>query len=142
MAHEILSVKLCELDTAVARLHSRIQLSEAAPPGQLRQEIELLQQECAASAMAMGQNLACSRAPLARALAQTYGEMEQSLGNARDRLHRQTAAETGTDAAESKLLLAEYALDFAIQAANRALLLSMQAIDAQRTQQQNEGSTV
>ncbi len=142
MAHEILSVKLCELDTAVARLHSRIQLSETASPGQLRQEISLLQQECTASALSMGQNLACSHAPLAKALAETYGEMEQSLSNVRDQLHRQTAGKTETEAAETKLLLAEYALDFAIQAANRALLLAMQAIDAQRTQQQNEGSTV
>ena len=34
-------------------------------------------------------------------------------------------------AAEEKILLAEYALDFALQAANRALLLSMEAIDTQ-----------
>ena len=38
--------------------------------------------------------------------------------------------------AEEKILLAEYALDFAQQAADRALLLSMEAIDAQAIQQQ------
>ena len=37
---------------------------------------------------------------------------------------------------EEKILLAEYALDFAHQAADRALLLSMDAINAQMFQQE------
>ena len=40
--------------------------------------------------------------------------------------------------AEEKALLAEYALDFAMQAANRALLISLEAIDAELTQQEKE----
>ena len=43
-------------------------------------------------------------------------------------------------AAEGKILLAEYALDFALEAANRALLLSMEAIDTQLTSQEQERS--
>ena len=38
MAHEILSVKLCELENQLARLSSRIQLSEVAGHEELRQE--------------------------------------------------------------------------------------------------------
>ena len=41
-------------------------------------------------------------------------------------------------AAEEKILLAEYALDFALQASNRALLLAMEAIDAQLAGQEGE----
>ena len=41
-------------------------------------------------------------------------------------------------AAEEKILLAEYALDFALQGANRALLLAMEAIDAQYTGQEGD----
>ena len=37
-------------------------------------------------------------------------------------------------AAEEKILLAEYALDFAVQAADRALLTAMEAIEAEMTQ--------
>ena len=37
---------------------------------------------------------------------------------------------------EQALLLAEYALDFALQAASRALLISLEAIDAQMTEQE------
>ena len=43
-----------------------------------------------------------------------------------------------SSAAEEKILLAEYALDFAVQTANRALLLAMEAIDAQQTGRQEE----
>ena len=41
-------------------------------------------------------------------------------------------------AAEEKILLAEYALDFAIYAADHALLISMEAIEAQLSQQEKE----
>ena len=42
--------------------------------------------------------------------------------------------------AEEKILLAEYALDFALQAANHALLISMEAIKAQMAEQEQEDS--
>ena len=42
---------------------------------------------------------------------------------------------------EEKTLLAEYALDFALLAADRALLLSMQAICAQRDFEREERKT-
>ena len=41
-------------------------------------------------------------------------------------------------AAEEKTLLAEYALDFAMQAADHAILLSMEAIDAQLSETEPE----
>lgn len=40
--------------------------------------------------------------------------------------------------AEEKILTAEYALDFAMQAANRALLISLEAIEAQRFEEKRE----
>ena len=40
--------------------------------------------------------------------------------------------------ADEKILMAEYVLDFAIQGANYALLVSMEAIDAQTAQQERE----
>ena len=46
MAHEILSVKLCQLDDRVGKLHTRIRMSETASPSQLKQEISMLKQEC------------------------------------------------------------------------------------------------
>lgn len=40
---------------------------------------------------------------------------------------------------EEKILLAEYALDFAQRAAERALLISLDAIDSQLVWEQKEG---
>ena len=39
---------------------------------------------------------------------------------------------------EEKILTAEYALDFAMQAVNRALLVSLEAIEAQRLEEKKE----
>ena len=67
--------------------------------------------------------------------------MEQIVQQSRKRL--QDMAQDSPDAeavVEEKILLAEYALDFAQQAADRALLLSMDAMDAQLLQQ--EGRSV
>ena len=58
--------------------------------------------------------------------------MQRALAQGRDALQAPLSA-GGAPAAEARILLAEYALDFAVQAANHALLLSMEAIDAQAT---------
>ena len=43
--HEMLTVKLCELDERIGRLHSRIYLSGFAQPDRIRSEIGELRQE-------------------------------------------------------------------------------------------------
>ena len=50
MAHEIMSVKLCELDDRVARLHSRLRLTETADAGTLDWEIAEQERQCAETA--------------------------------------------------------------------------------------------
>ena len=139
MAHEILSVKLCELEEQLSRLSGRIHLSETAGRGQLRQEIRALSKECAETEWTLREKLRLSRAEVVAPLARTYGEVEQLLQKTKAELETLTAGrEGGEAAAEEKILLAEYALDFAAAAANRALLLSMEAIDAQLASQERE----
>ena len=141
MAHEILSVKLCELEEQLSRLSGRIHLSETAGRGQLRQEIRALSKECAETEWTLREKLRLSRAEVVAPLARTYGEVEQLLQKTKAELETLTAGRGGGEAAaEEKILLAEYALDFAVAAANRALLLSMEAIDAQRTGLEQERS--
>ena len=73
------------------------------------------------------------------ALADSYGEIEQRVQQAKAAMREQAARRgEGQADAEKKLLLAEYALDFALQASNRALLLAMEAIDAQLAGQEGE----
>lgn len=139
MAHEILSIKLCQLEERMERLHSRIHLSETADRTRLRREIEQLEAECLTSEAALREKLQHSRSSLVSVLSQGYGQMEQIIQTSRDQM--QALARENPDPEtqmEEKLLLAEYALDFAHQAADRALLFSMEAIDAQL--QQQEGS--
>ena len=139
MAHEILAVKLCELEDRFIRLSSRIHLSETAGHDQLRQEIRSLSRECMETELTLRQKLQLSRAEVVATLAGTYSEIEQSIQRAMAKLEEQAAARNDAEAqAEEKILLAEYALDFAVQAANRALLLAMEAIDAQSPGRENE----
>lgn len=139
MAHEILSIKLCELEDQTARTISRIRLSETIDQAQLRQEIKALKQEFVENELTLQKRLQLSRAEMVSIIAQTYAEVERALQEGRDALQAQMAGKLNPDAeAEERILLAEYALDFAAQATNRALLLSLEAIDAQQTQQEEE----
>ena len=135
MPHEILSVKLCELDDRIGRLHGRVHLSESACHSRLRQEIEAMGRECEAAELALGQKLQYSRSENAKALFLAYEQIRQIIDNVQA---RPGPAGDADQAAGEKILLAEYALDFAQQAADRALLLSMDAIDAQLWQKERK----
>ena len=139
MSHEILSIKLCQLEERMDRLHSLIHWSEAAEHSRLSREIDQLRRECDASEESLREHLQRSQSALVSVLGQGYGQMEQIIRSSKDQL--QTMAQDSPDpeaAVEEKLLLAEYALDFAHQAADRALLLAMEAIDAQLQQQEGK----
>ena len=141
MAHEILSVKLCELEEQLSRLSGRIHLSEMAGHDQLRREIRALSKECAENEWTLREKLRLSKVEVVAPLAKAYREVEQLIQKTKAEREAQAAGRKGGEAAaEEKILLAEYALDFAVAAANRALLLSMEAIDAQRTDQEQERS--
>ena len=137
MAHEILSVKLCQLDERMERLHSRIHISETACQSRLQQEIDALTQECDQAEATLRESLARSKSGVASLLAQGYDQVGRIIRSTKDRLQSIATANPDQEAAvEEKILLAEYALDFAHQAADRALLLSMDAISAQMFQQE------
>lgn len=140
MAHEILSVKLCELEDQFSRLSSRIHLSETASHERLQREIKELAEEYTETELTLRKKLQLSHAEIVSILADAYKEIEQLVKKAEDSLQKQEDGSSPDAAVEEKILLAEYALDFAVQTANRALLLSMEAIDAQLLQQEERGS--
>lgn len=139
MAHEILSVKLCELDELIAGLRSRIQMSEVSGPEDIEADAAALRRECAISEMTLRDRLRGSRAGSLAVLADSFDGIERIIAETR----RETdalPAEAGGGEVERKLLFAEYELDFAMLAANRALLMSLEAIGAQlETQEKKEG---
>lgn len=137
MGQEILSVKLGQLEEQLDRLHNRIRIGQTSCYSQLRQEIEDLKRECDETRNDLLENLQKSRSPLVSVLAQSYAQVEAIVQESKD--HLQLMAQDSPDEEtilEEKILLAEYALDFAHQAANRALLLSLDAIDIQLLRQQ------
>lgn len=139
MAHEILSLKLCQLDERVGRLHSRIHLSETAGPGRLEQEISALERECLDEEAALRDSLRRSKSELISVLAQGCAQVERDIAWSRRQLSEALEkSPDGETATEERLLLAEYLLDFAHWAADHALLFSMKAIDAQLTQEKGE----
>ena len=143
MAHEILSVKLYELDKKLGQVHSRIRISESASLAQIRAEAEALRNECRENELTLRNRLQLSKAGSVSKLAEAYSEVEQIVQNAKARIGCPSAGDWKDKlSVEEKILFAEYALDFAMQAANRALLISLEAIDASMTQQEKEETEV
>jgi hypothetical protein len=140
MSHEILSLKLSQLDDRLGRLHTRIHMSEMASHGRLQQEIASLEQECAETDEILKKNLYHSKAPIVSVLSQNYRQIERTIQKTDIQLRTiGTGCQDSESLVEEKILLAEYAIDFAQRAADRALLLSLEAIDAQLVWQQKEG---
>lgn len=114
MACGNLDVKLLELDGRLARLRGGIAWCEGADPDRLRQEAELLRDACARQERALRERMQHSRA----------GDVVQ-LAQCCDRVEREIARMQ--QAVQDRVLLAEYALDFAVQAADRALMCALEA---------------
>ncbi len=142
MAQEILSIKLRELEAQITRLLARIQLSQHDNHAQLQQAIEGLKRECEENELALKNRLQLSRSGIVSTISHTYGQIETIIHQCKDTLQAYTSLRADPDQeAEEKILLAEYALDFSIQAANRALLLAMEAMAAQPTQPEERRKT-
>lgn len=132
MSHEILSAKLYELDREFGLLHGSIQLSETASREQLGQELARLRQKNEADRLAFQTKLKFSRSPMVGKLASSYETIEAFIDRERTEQDGPFSEVWRRGlSAEEALLLAEYSLDFAAQAANHALLLSLEAVSAQ-----------
>ncbi len=139
MAHEILSVKLYELEKKIEQLCGRIQISESASHDRIKAETEALRRECTENALVLRNRLMFSKAAAVTKLSEAYGKVEQIIRKTKEEIGNSlTEGCSGSISVEEKILLAEYALDFAMQMSNHALLISMEAIDAQMTQQEND----
>ena len=122
------AAKMIELDEKIRHLHERIDDGEHKNLTALMGELNALAEEYNLEQDAIRYRLAECKVPKIQALISTYNEVQERMHN---------AAEGDPDATwnenvENTALLAEYALDFAILAADRALLLSLKAIQEQK----------
>ena len=132
MAHEILSAKLCELDQRIGRLHSRIQLSETGSWEEIQREVASMRRECEEERRSLQNRMRYSRFRPAARIAGAVDEIVEILERTRNEVRQ--CPENGRYREllpEEKILLAEYMLDFALQAADQSLLASLEAIAGQ-----------
>lgn len=139
MSQEIFSAKLRELEDRILLLKTRIRLCEREEEKELSQEIPVLLRECQESEQTLREKLRFSRARTVQIVSDSYEEISAILHKTREILKAGESSRTDPDeTAEEKILLAEYALDFAVQAADRALLLCMEAIQSQKAEQKKQ----
>lgn len=155
MADRTLSAKLGELDKKLNRMRQRVASAAAADDNQLAEEIRALRNDCAEHSRALYEKLRHSKTDATAVLAQAYFGVEEIIGRTEERLGfrgialpsagandggnawrdpaeenpRENSAPTST---EEKLLTAEYAIDFVMQAADRALLVSLEAVSEEK----------
>lgn len=137
MSYEILSVKLQELDQKIGQMHNRIRCSESEGHDRVKEEVRALQKECMENEAALYDRLKNSKAGVVSRLADAYQEIEQIIRKAKESFCS-AGNEDDDRLVEEKILFAEYGLDFAVQAADHALLAAMESLDAQMTQQEKE----
>ena len=139
MVEGILSVKMREMESQMDLLRKRIRICEAAPSDRIREEADELRRECMQEAVFLQNRLQHTKAAVSCGLAESYREMEQVIGRAQEKIKKFAVIPEDTEEiAERKILLAEYALDFAMQAADHALLAAFDARKAQLSCQEKE----
>lgn len=132
MSHEILSAKLYELDREFGCSTGASSSAKRQAANNSARSWPGLRQKNEADRLAFQTKLKFSRSPMVGKLASSYETIEAFID-------RERAEQDGPFSevwrrglsAEEALLLAEYSLDFAAQAANHALLLSLEAVSAQ-----------
>lgn len=138
MAEEILNEKMTELEERLVGLHDRIRLYQKIPPQNLEKEIQSLARERAINRQELEKKLYSSKAEMVRALGKMYQEIQSIIQKGMKNLEEKAPGGPWDKAVEGKILLAEYALDFACQAADRSLQLSLEAMNTQLLQEQGE----
>ena len=139
MAQGILNAKLDELDRQLRKIHRKIQKSGSANPARLRADLEQVRKEYAENEKALRNRLRFSRSGVVTGLSVSYNQVEQIIRETKNKMKMPGGQKAEK---EEKILLAEYALDFAMQAAERALLLSLEAMEAQTKQQEKKEETM
>ena len=137
MAQATFTIKLHQLERRLKKLHSRINLSETIPCSQLQSEIDSLKREVAQEEAIMHQSLLATKSNVGVVLEQCYQQVEQIMQQLKDQMQKMTLDNPDIEsAAETKILFAEYALDFAYQVADIALLISLDAMNTQLLQEE------
>ena len=130
MAHGILAVKLCELDDMICRLHGRIHLSESSNTGELDEEIARAERELYELQSSVSGKLSFSQSEAVSRISRKYRAVETALES--------IESDDPPASPDERILNAEYSLDFAMLAAEKAVLESLLAIRSSMDEDRRE----
>lgn len=136
MSHEILSAKLNEMDRKLTKLHGRILNCEHVSDVRLKEEITCLQFEIDEEEKLVFQTLMESKSDISIELRMKLKTLKDQYRSALNQF--EIDLQESKDPVEKKCLFAEYGVDFALLAANHALLQAMKAIEAQKEMEDTE----
>lgn len=130
MGQTIFAVKLYELEQQYEKLLSRIHLCQEDSPKRLKEEIEDMSKECREERLSLARRTENSRSPAVSALSKAQlsyqRQVEKILDNELKNLL--SDGQIQENQAESKLLYAEYSIDFALLSMKEAILAAMSAV--------------
>lgn len=139
---DIFAVKLYEMEKQYGRLQSRLRICGRENREKLQAELEHAKEEYEENSLLLKQSIQGSRSPAVAELSQVQWEymhkVEELLKEKAEQFFRCEATSQEEDQAEAASLYAEYAMDFATQAMQYALIVALTAMDLQRNAEEKK----
>ncbi len=140
----LFAAKLDEMERQYEEMKSRIQICEQENREQIRQELEKAKEGYRQHTKMLQKGVKGSRSEAVAALTQLqleYGQKMEELRNnglLNQYMHVEKASQT-EDRAEAAALYAEYAMDYAVQTIQYALIAALSAMDLQMSVEETKG---
>lgn len=127
----IFAVKICELEKQYGKMQNRIRLCQNGDKNKIEKEIQKVKEEKEENSDLLKQRIRNSRLPAVADLDEAQLKYEESIQKIfGERMQESMPGDNDfhEKRAESKILYAEYSIDFAIQAMNDALYAALDAV--------------
>ena len=140
---ELFAIKLYEMEQQYGKIQSRIRICGQEDHQTVREELRKARSEYREHAMTLQESVEGSRSPAVTELARTQLEYSQAMdrlskGSLEKYLHSEESSPLD-DEVEATTLYAEYAIDYAVQTMQYALIAALSAMDAQLTAEEQKG---
>ena len=141
---EIFAVKLCELEREYVKLHSKIRVCGQQEEEKIREQLQKAVDEYKEHSLILQKNVEGSRSKAVTELANAQLEyskrMEELLNKDLTKFFCTEKASAKQAQAEAATLYAEYAIDFAVESMQYALIAALTATDLQISTEKEKGA--
>lgn len=141
---EIFAIKLYEMEKQYGKIQSRIHICGQEDQEKVRAELQKAMDEYHEQSLFLQNNVERSRSKAVTELARTQLECSKKMeallteGKIAQYLHSEKNSQT-EDQAEAATLYAEYAIDYAVQTMQYALIAALSAMDLQMSVEKSKG---